>query len=171
MEVKKKPEEIFREYERGVQYNQRIGEDGLYEAVERYENFYIGRHWEGVNAPEMEKPVLNFTHRVISYLISMLVADDIGVSLTPFRKNSRREAMCRVLSRETERVIERSRLKTEAREALRGCAVDGDTAIYFYLDGDRKTGEAARGEIACEIVENTKVLFGNPFESRVERQP
>ena len=171
MEVKKKPEEIFREYERGVQYNQRIGEDGLYEAVERYENFYIGRHWEGVNAPEMEKPVLNFTHRVISYLISMLVADDIGVSLTPFRKNSRREAMCKVLSRETERVIERSRLKTEAREALRGCAVDGDTAIYFYLDGDRKTGEAAKGEIACEIVENTKVLFGNPFESRVERQP
>lgn len=90
MEVKKKPEEIFREYERGVQYNQRIGEDGLYEAVERYENFYIGRHWEGVNAPEMEKPVLNFTHRVISYLISMLVADDIGVSGGMGRQQSHR---------------------------------------------------------------------------------
>lgn len=146
-------------------------EGGLYEAVERYENFYIGKHWEGVNAPDMEKPVLNFTHRVISYCISMLVSDDIGINLTPFRKSPEREAMCKVLGNELERVIERSRLKTEAREALRSCAVDGDCAVYFYLDEDRKTGEAAKGEVACEIVENTKVLFGNPYDHRVERQP
>ena len=148
-----------------------IGEDGLYEAVEQYENFYIGRHWEGVNAPDMEKPVLNFTRRVISYCISMLVSDDIGVNLSPFRKSPEREAMCKVLSNEVERVIERSRLKPEAREALRSCAVDGACAIYFYMDEDRKTGEAAKGEVACELVENTKVIFGNPYDHRVERQP
>lgn len=171
IKIKKTPEEIFREYEKGVEFNLRQGEDGLYEAVEQYENFYVGKHWEGVNAPDMEKPVLNFTHRVISYCISMLVADDIGVNLAPFRKSPEREAMCKVLSSEVERVIERSRLKLEAREALRSCAVDGDCAIYFYLDQDRKTGEAAVGEVACEIVENTKVLFGNPYDHRVERQP
>ena len=169
--IRKTPEEIFREYEKGVQFNMQMGEDGLYEAVEQYENFYIGRHWEGVNAPDMEKPVLNFTHRVVSYCISMLVSDDIGVNLTPFKKSPEREAMCKVLSDEVERVIERSRLKTEAREALRSCAVDGDCAVYFYLDEDRKTGEAAKGEVSCEIVENTKVLFGNPYDHRTERQP
>lgn len=139
--------------------------------MEQYENFYIGRHWEGVNAPDMEKPVLNFTRRVISYCISMLVSDDIGVNLTPFRKSPEREAMCKVLSAEVERVTERSRLKTEAREALRSCAVDGACAIHFYMDEDRKTGEAAKGEVACELVENTKVIFGNPYDHRVERQP
>lgn len=115
--------------------------------------------------------MLNFTRRVISYCISMLVSDDIGVNLTPFRKSPEREAMCKVLSAEVERVTERSRLKTEAREALRSCAVDGACAIHFYMDEDRKTGEAAKGEVACELVENTKVIFGNPYDHRVERQP
>ena len=154
-----------------MQFNLQLGDDGLYDAVEQYENFYVGRHWEGVDAPDMEKPVLNFTHRVISYCISMLVSDDIGINLTPFRKSPEREAMCKVLGNEVERVIERSRLKLEAREALRACAVDGDCAIYFYMDEDRKTGQAAKGEVSCEIVENTKVLFGNPYDHRVERQP
>lgn len=168
--IKKEPGQIFAEYEKGVTYNQAIGDDGLYEAVERYENFYAGRHWEGVDAPEMEKPVLNFTHRVVSYLISMLVSDDIAINLLPFRPTKRREAMCKVLAKELERVVERSRLKVEAREAVRSCAVDGDTGIYFYMD-DRKTGEAARGEIACEVLENTKVIFGNPYNKRVQDQP
>lgn len=171
IEIKKRPEEIFGEYEKGVAFNKRIGDDGLYEAVERYENFYIGRQWEGVNAPDLEKPVLNFTHRVVSYCISMLVADDVGVSLAPFRRSTQREAMCRVLSDEVTRVVERCRLKTEAREALRSCAVDGDTALYFYLDEDQSRGEAAVGEIACMLVENTKVIFGNPYNPRVEGQP
>lgn len=171
IDIKKKPEEIFREYEKGVAFNQRLGDGGLYEAVEQYENFYIGRQWEGVLAPDLEKPVLNFTHRVVSYCISMLVADDIGVSLAPFRLDKTREAVCRVLSGEVTRVVERSRLKTEAREALRASAVDGDTCIYFYLDEEQSRGEAAKGEIACVLVENTKVIFGNPYNCRVEAQP
>lgn len=152
-------------------FNKRLGDNGLYEAVEQFENFYIGRQWEGVLAPDLEKPVLNFTHRVVSYCISMLVADDIGVNLSPFRLDPKREAMCRVLSNEVSRVIERSRLKTEAREALRSCAVDGDACIWFYLDEEQSRGEAAKGEIACELIENTKVIFGNPYNHRVEGQP
>lgn len=171
IDIKKKPEEIFREYEKGVAFNQRLGDGGLYEAVEQYENFYIGRQWEGVMAPDLEKPVLNFTHRVVSYCISMLVADDIGISMSPFRKTDRREAMCRVLSNEVTRVVERSRLKTEAREALRSAAVDGDACVYFYLDEEQSRGEAAKGEIACLLVENTKVIFGNPYNHRVKGQP
>lgn len=149
----------------------KLSDNGLYEDVEQFENFYIGRQWEGVMAPDLEKPVLNFTHRVVSYCISMLVADDVGVSLSPFRMTPKREAMCRVLSGEVTRVIERSRLKTEAREALRACAVDGDTCIWFYLDEEQSRGEAAKGEIACELIENTKGIFGNPYNHRVEGQP
>ena len=149
----------------------KLSDNGLYEDVEQFENFYIGRQWEGVMAPDLEKPVLNFTHRVVSYCISMLVADDVGVSLSPFRMTPKREAMCRVLSGEVTRVVERSRLKTEAREALRACAVDGDTCIWFYLDEEQSRGEAAKGEIACELIENTKGIFGNPYNHRVEGQP
>ena len=51
-------DEIWREYSDGVDYNESIG---LYETVRKNENFFIGNQWEGVNAPDLEKPVLNVT--------------------------------------------------------------------------------------------------------------
>lgn len=33
------------------------------------EKFYIGRQWYGVNAPDLDKPVLNFIRRSCSFLV------------------------------------------------------------------------------------------------------
>lgn len=50
-------EEIWQAYEQADQYNSGID---LYETVRRNENFFIGKQWEGLSAPDLEKPVLNF---------------------------------------------------------------------------------------------------------------
>ena len=47
-----RPEEIFQEYQKGIDYKSRIG---LYETVQQNENFYLGKQWEGVNAPDLDK--------------------------------------------------------------------------------------------------------------------
>ena len=57
MKIKTDPAGIFGEYNRGVAYNTGIE---LYETVERNENFYNDKQWEGVNAPDIDKPVFNF---------------------------------------------------------------------------------------------------------------
>ena len=53
---------IWAQYEKGAAFKENIG---LYENVRKNENFYIGRQWEGVNAPDLEKPVVNILKRVL----------------------------------------------------------------------------------------------------------
>ena len=57
---------------------------GCNETVRQNENFFIGNQWEGVNAPDLDKPVINILKRVVSYFVSTLVSDDIGVNAEPF---------------------------------------------------------------------------------------
>ena len=50
------PEAIWQEYQKGMQFNQNMQ---LYDTVKKNENFYLGKQWEGLNAPDLEQPVLN----------------------------------------------------------------------------------------------------------------
>ena len=168
MEIKKTPQEIWAEFEECNNYNQSIR---LSETVKKNEDFFSGKQWEGVNAPDLEKPVLNFLRRVVTYFISMIVSDDVAVSVTPFFQTGENELAAKILSAEVERVIERTGAKALHRDALRDAAVDGDGCFYLYFDPEAETGQTARGEICIETVDNTKVLFGNPYVSQVQKQP
>ena len=155
------PSEIRREYDAGVAYNSSIG---LYETVRRNEKFYIGDQWDGLVAPDLDKPVLNFLKRVCSYIVAMLVSDDIALSITPFEKSESADFAARALEREVRRVIESSRAKALTRDMLRNCVVDGDGCFYWYYDPEN-------GGISLELLDNTRVLFGNPYVHEVQRQP
>lgn len=168
MKIKTKPSDIYREYQAGVDYNTSIG---LYDTVRKNEQFYIGKQWEGLNAPDLDKPVLNFLKRVSSFIVAMLVSDDIAVQLTPFRRTDRTDRQADVLAREIERVIERTKTKALTRDMLRNCVVDGDGCFYWYFDNTLPGPQAIKGEIALELIDNTKVLFGNPFEHETQKQP
>lgn len=166
--MNKTPEEIFKEYSKCEQYNVSLD---LYETVKKNENFYIGRQWEGVNAPDLDKPVLNFLKRVTTYFISMIVSDDIGVSFRFFLERPDSDAVAKMLSNEVDRVIERTRAKALNREMLKNAVVDGDGCFYLYFDTSVQNGQPISGEIVIENIDNTKVLFGNPYVSDVQAQP
>lgn len=166
--MNKTPEEIFKEYHKCEQYNVSLD---LYETVKKNENFYIGRQWEGVNAPDLDKPVLNFLKRVTTYFISMIVSDDIGVSFRFFLEQPGSDAIAKMLSNEVDRVIERTRAKALNREMLKNAVVDGDGCFYLYFDTSVQNGQPISGEIVIENIDNTKVLFGNPYVSDVQAQP
>ncbi len=168
MRIKKEAHEIWREYRRAVAYNQGLD---LYDQVKKNENFFIGKQWEGLNAPDLNKPVINVLKRVVSYFISMIVADDIGVSFTPFFSTEELRKKAGVWSREVERVIELSEIKEKSRDVIRNAAVDGDGCLYFYFDPEAETGQLARGRLECEVVDNTNVMFGNPYSSDLQKQP
>ena len=53
----------YKQYQKGLAYKHSIE---LYKRVEQNENFYIGRQWEGVNAPDLDKRLLNILGRVVS---------------------------------------------------------------------------------------------------------
>ncbi len=168
MRIKKEPHGIWGEYRRAVSYNQGLE---LYDTVKKNENFFIGKQWEGLNAPDLNKPVINVLRRVVSYFISMIVADDIGVSFTPFIATGELTKKASVWSKEVERVIELADIKAKSRDVIRNAAVDGDGCLYFYFDHEADTGQLARGRLECEVVDNTNVMFGNPYSSDLQKQP
>ena len=78
MKIRKEPSEVWAEYQRGINYNQSIG---LYDTVKQNNNFYNDKQWEGVNAPDLDKPVFNFLKPVVSYYVAMLISDDVAVNV------------------------------------------------------------------------------------------
>lgn len=168
MRTDEKPtaQSVWEEYQRGERYNNAVE---LYDKVTRNENFMIGKQWEGVNAPDLPKPVLNIAKRVTAYFISMIVSDDVGVAVTPY--GSDMEPFAKALEAEVSRVIELDDIRPKNREIVRNAAVDGDGFLYFYFDPDAPGGMDARGRIRSEVVDNTRVMFGNPYSSDLQGQP
>lgn len=173
MKIKTKPEEIWHEYELGISYKQSFGDKGLYETVKQNENFFIGNQWEGVVAPDLDKPVINILKRVVSYFVSTLVSDDIGVSVEPFggALDDQTKTVMTIVSQQFDEVMENCAMDSKNRDAIRNAAVDGDTCFYFWFNPHISTGESSVGQIECEVIDNTNTYFGNPQVWDIQKQP
>lgn len=168
MKIKTEPQQIWQELEKGQQYNTNID---LYETVKKNENFYIGKQWEGLNAPDLEKPTLNFLHRVVTYFISMIVSDDVAASFEEFKSTENGNIVTGLMAQEVDRVIERAKIKSKNRLIIRNAAVDGDSYAYFRFDVDKRSSALGSGEICMDIIDNTRLLFGDPYRQEVQEQP
>ena len=166
MEKKQSAESIWKEYRKGVSYNNAIG---LYDTVKKNENFYIGKQWEGLCAPDLPKPVINVLKRVVSYFIAMIVSDDVSVSVKSFDPLFDGDA--KALEAEVCKILEEGEIKELSREALRDAAVDGDGALYFYFDAAAKNSDGTCGKIRGELIPAQDIHYGNPYSHNVEEQP
>lgn len=164
--IKKDPSSVWEEYQRGRSYKSNID---LYENYKKNENFFTGKQWEGVNAPDLDKPVINVLKRVVSYFISQIVTDDVGTNFTPF--DPKQETACKILSKEIEKAIEQSGLKAKFRGSVRNAAVDADSFLYFYFDPETDSGQMVNGAVKVELVENLNVFPGNTRSSEIQGQP
>ena len=157
------PKSIWDEYLSGEEYHQQIN---LHETVRRNEEFYEGDQWKGVNAPDLEKPVINIFRRAVTYLGSQIISNDVGISIEPFCRNETASEVCNVLSEQIHRVVEITKAKTKNRDAVRDAAITGDGALYAWFDPEK----GKSGEIELENIDNEKVLFKNPFEHDIQKQ-
>ncbi len=171
------PQTVWSEFVRAKRFNEAIG---LYDTVEKNEHFYIGDQWHGVNAPDLDQPVMNMLSRVVKYLVASVMSDDIGVSVTDFEEDAALKPVLEMLSAQFDAVMEGCGFRRKAREAIRNAAVDGDGCLHFYFeaedDAPRPGAEsigfcATPGHIEAEIIENTNVHFGNPQQCELQRQP
>jgi hypothetical protein len=157
---------IQAEYQKGVSYNTNIG---LYDAVERNENMFVGKCWEGVNAPDLDKPVIPLLKRAVTQFVAMIVSDDIASQITARQPGA--EQAVAILQREINNIIEDEKMKAKNRLLLRDAAVDGDCCLYVWFDDEAETGQEVKGRIRATIIDNTNVIFGNPHDHEVEAQP
>lgn len=162
------PAAVWRKFERGQDYKRSIG---LYDRVRRNEAFYLGRQWEGLHVQSLDPLIFNVLRRCVNLFISMLVSDDVAVHAQPFDMDDEGRKTARVLDRAFASAIERSGVKTLGRGLLKNACVDGDGCFYIHFDPALETGQAVKGDIAVELIDNTNIYFGNPASDEVQRQP
>lgn len=161
---------IWKEVTAGKEYKVSID---LYENVKMAEAFYTGDQWRGLDkkTPDLMRVTLNFLQRVVAMFVAKVCSDDFGANFTAFQDTKETASEMRMLSGEVERVIELCDLKKQNKMHVRDCAVDGDTCCYMWWDADAPTGQTAKGAIVTEVIESMNVIFGNPHDRRVNRQP
>lgn len=167
------PELVYKRYDKGVSFNTQIG---LYDTVTENENFFIGKQWEGVEANGLPTPVFNFLKRVTLFQIATISSNNLSMQATPLNSTSRYglsqlEQVTDVINKQFAELFERNKIVTKVREFMRNAAVDGDGATYSWFDPEMDTGQEAKGGIVTEIIENTRIIFGNPNERNVQEQP
>lgn len=168
MRTRTEPREIAKELDRGKGYKSAID---LYATVDRNEAFYTGDQWRGVDAPDVDKPIINVLQRVVSMFVAKVASDDFAANFTPFHEDDMTASTTKMLSGEVDKVIELCEIKRLNKICVRDCAVDGDCCLYTYWDADAPTGQDIRGAIKAEILPNINVHFGNPYNSDPQQQP
>ena len=166
-------EDIQKRHEKAYGFNQQIG---LYDQVYVNENFYIGNQWEGVDAKGMPTPTFNMFKRVINFQVASNTSDNLVIRALPMPSTSSvpmkdLEEIAEIVSHQFAAIVRRNRIVKLNREFLRNAAVTGDGCMHFYFDPTIENGQSVKGEIVAEIIDNIRVLFGNPNCRDVQKQP
>ena len=158
-------------YQKALTFNSSIK---LNDTVRVNENFYIGKQWEGVASNGLPTPQFNFLKRVVGFIVATITTDNIKVNATPLAKTTNTKDLIeptRIVNEEFEALTEQNKIPALMRVFARNAAVDGDGCLYSYWDAEAETGQAAKGAIRTEVIENTRVFFGNPNNRDVQTQP
>ena len=165
-------------YEQGRAYNNRL-EPNQYSLVNTNIEFFHGNQW--LHMPDtaamrrLPKPVFNIIKRVASLFVASLTSSGAAIYFEPLNQCGADEDAARFATAEVANLLEKFKMEYRIREALFDGAQTGDYCAHFYWDPEAKPyggslGEV-RGEIVMELVDGINVMFGNPADSQVERQP
>ena len=172
-EKEQTPSKVWKEYEKGISFKQQLN---LYDTVKVNEDFYVGKQWEGVQSNGLPTPVFNFIRRIILFLVASTATDNLKINASPLASTGQAsqgdvERLCSVVNAQFEAIYEQTKMGKCVREFMRNAAVDGDACIYCWFDPEVETGQTAKGAIRTELLENTRVIFGNPNSAQVQDQP
>lgn len=164
-------ESVWKLYTKAQAFNNAINLD---ETVKVNENFFIGKQWEGVVSNGLPTPVFNILKRVCCFIVATICSDNIKITAAPLAATPDTKKLiepARIINEELDALTERNNIPSLMREFARNAAVDGDGCTYTYWDPDFDTGQDAKGRIVTEVIENTRVHFGNPNDRQVQGQP
>ena len=163
------PRVIWEEYQRIVSY---MTEKKVYQIVKKNEDFFEGRHWEGMaDNVEIAKPTMNILQRIGKYQIAMLSGNDIGVQIkSPLGKEDE-NALLAAISNEVKSVIEQAKINEASRIVIRNAYVGGACYMMQSFDADYETGQESKGKINNEVINVRRMHFGNPYSNDIQKQP
>lgn len=162
---------VWKQFDKGLSFNNKIN---LADTVKTNENFFIGRQWEGVQNNGLPTPTMNMLKQIVLHQVANITSDNItmrAIPLTAHANDKKLELITEIVSAEFEGLFERNAIVTKLREMMRNAAVDGDGCLMTSWDSSIDMGDGIEGDIVTEVIENSRVIFGNPTDRSVEHQP
>lgn len=132
------------------------------------------KQWEGVQANGLPTPVVNILKRVVGFVIATITTDNLKVNVSPLENSvgtDQYQEAVRIVGEECDALMEHNDIPALVRELARNAAVDGDGCLYTYWDPTVNMGGGIMGMAKTAVIENTRVLFGNPNDRNVQSQP
>jgi len=166
----------WREYESCVDYNRQIG---FYSAIQKNERFYRGDQWAGVNKGNLvETPVFNIVERIVTHLVSSVVAQQISISysadILPIMRDTEFGVDLRsatdVMKRHADYRWEASKMDSLFRQSLIDAAISGDGVFYTYWDPNIKTGTAYKGDFVTEVIDSSRLYVCDTNSNDLQKQ-
>ena len=175
---------VWKYYERGKSYNNSLTPN-QYNVVRTNTEFFIGNQWQNLpQTPAMAKlpkPTFNILKRVASLFIASLSSSAVAVRLEPLAHYDGGgmagpdDDIAGFANASVNNLLEKLNFDYRLREALYDGAQTGDYCAHFYWDANAQPFGARlgpyRGEIGMELVDGINVMFGNPNEFDVQKQP
>lgn len=165
---KTKPEEIWSEYEKGNEYLLR---NDLFETVKTNEDFYEGKQWGDLDNSSMPTPVFNVLQRAGKWMVATIGSNDIAISMVPFTELADDINRMQPISQEIENIIELAKIKESSKLVIRNAFVDGSGYMLQSFNPDFETMQAVKGRVENQVIDNTNVIFGNPYSRDIQGQP
>lgn len=164
----------WKQYQAGIDYNHKIN---LYETVNKNERFYAGDQWNGVVSNGLPTPVFNILKRIINYFVSAILSSNTTIHFVPEAVSSetpeeeeRIKKAAQLLSDYSNTLWEKNKMNSKLRQWLLDSAISGDGCGYVWWNANIDAGQAAKGDIDVDSIDNVNVFFGDPNEKDVQKQ-
>ena len=174
----------WRYYELGRAYNNGLVPN-QYRTVNTNVEFFSGNQW--LHIPEtkamsrLAKPVFNIIKRVTGLFVAALTANETTISFDSLsyydgeNLSDPTSNAAEYATAEVRNLMDKFKMNYRVREALFDGAHTGDYCAHFFWDANAMPYGGAfgayRGEIQMEMVDGINVMFGNPNDRRVQKQP
>ena len=183
-QIKNQMTNVWKYYERGKAYNNSLVPN-QYNVVRTNTEFFIGNQWQNLpQTPAMSrlpKPTFNILKRVASLFIASLSSSAVTVRLEPLAHYDGSgmagpdDDVAAFANASVNNLLEKLNFDYRLREALYDGVQTGDYCAHFYWDATAQPFGTRlgphRGEIGMELVDGINVMFGNPNEFDVQKQP
>jgi len=177
-------------YVKGRDYNNKLNPP-YYSTIDKNLRFYIGDHWRGVKSNGLPTPIFPITKQIVDYKISSIVSSRTKMQFsvkniadeTQDPQEKELQDIADVISGYSQSKWEDMKMDSLIREVLLKGATSGDMCFYTYWDStidsyspngiDATTQKPVdvMGDFVTEVVDGGNVMFGNPNDRRVQKQP
>ena len=166
--------EEWKQYQAGIDYNHKVD---LYQTVNKNERFYAGDQWNGVVSNGLPTPVFNILKRIINYFVSSILSQNVTMHFVPEAVSAdtpedeeKLKKAAQLISDYSTTLWEKNKMNFKLRQWLLDAAVSGDACGYIYWNPNIDAGQAAKGDIDVDQIDNVNVFFGDPNEKDVQKQ-